>query len=383
MARTKNTTKEPVRIRFKELADGSKSIYLDIYRNGKRKYEFLKLYLVPEKTTLAKQQNTAVLAAANTIKSQRIIEIAGNAAGLPNHSLRSAMLLTDFLEKYKTDQERKKKRGMPMLTQNLVNLTKQFNPKLTMRDLDRQFCIDFVDFLRNTYKTSQGKPLAESTCMNYFSALRTALNEAVRSDIIAANPMHKLAPNEKPKAQESKREFLTIDELRQMMTTPCEPEEIKRAYIFSCYCGLRISDVKALRWKDITKDGDQYRVELIMKKTTTPIYLPLSVQAVKWLPERNDADAEEKVFKNLPAESTISKHLAKWATSAGITKKITFHTARHTFATMLITLGTSIYVVSKLLGHSDVATTERYSKCVNSKKNDAMALIDKEFEDTM
>ena len=78
--------KEPVRVRYKALSDGSQSVYLDIYRDGKRQYEFLKLYLIPETNAAAKAQNKATLAAVNTIKSQRIIELTNGVAGLKNTS---------------------------------------------------------------------------------------------------------------------------------------------------------------------------------------------------------------------------------------------------------------------------------------------------------
>ena len=73
--KTPKQPKEPVRVRYKTLSDGSQSVYLDIYRDGKRQYEFLKLYLIPETNAAAKAQNKATLAAVNTIKSQRIIEL--------------------------------------------------------------------------------------------------------------------------------------------------------------------------------------------------------------------------------------------------------------------------------------------------------------------
>ena len=98
MARAKKqvTLKEPVRIRFKELSNGTQSIYLDIYKDGKRSYEFLKLYLLPEISPRIKEQNAATLAAANTIKSKRIIELTNNEAGLKNTSLRSIPLSKGF-----------------------------------------------------------------------------------------------------------------------------------------------------------------------------------------------------------------------------------------------------------------------------------------------
>lgn len=90
---------------------------------------------------------------------------------------------------------------------------------------------------------------------------------------------------------------------------------------FACYCGLRLSDVYALRWKDIVQDGEQYRMSTVMQKTTTPIYLPLSRHAVRWLPERNGAEDGLHVFAGLPAEPNINKVLAKWMATAGINKK--------------------------------------------------------------
>ena len=86
--KTPKQPKEPVRVRYKTLSDGSQSVYLDIYRDGKRQYEFLKLYLIPETNAAAKAQNKATLAAVNTIKSQRIIELTNGVAGLKNTSRR-------------------------------------------------------------------------------------------------------------------------------------------------------------------------------------------------------------------------------------------------------------------------------------------------------
>ena len=118
----------------------------------------------------------------------------------------------------------------------------------------------------------------------------------------------------------------------------------------------------------------------VMQKTAAPIYLPLSRQAVRWLPERKEAGEEAVIFAGLPAEPNINKVLAKWVSKAGILKKITYHTSRHTFATMMLTLGADLYTVSKLLGHANVKTTQIYAKIVDSKKTEADNLVDKVFD---
>ena len=171
-----------------------------------------------------------------------------------------------------------------------------------------------------------------------------------------------------------------MDEIKTLIATDCPREDVKRAYLFACYCGLRLSDIYELRWRDLSKDGEQWRASVVMQKTTTPIFLPLSSQAMKWLPERGDAPDGGKVFDGLIAEPNINKVLAKWVKAAGITKKITYHTSRHSFATMMLTLGADLYTTSKLLGHSNVKTTQIYAKIVDSKKVEAVNLVDGVFD---
>ncbi|MCD8034049.1 MAG: site-specific integrase [Alistipes sp.] len=374
--------KEPVRVRYKTLSDGSQSVYLDIYRDGRRQYEFLKLYLIPETSAAAKTQNKSTLEAVNTIKSQRIIELTNNAAGLKNTSHRSKMLLLDWMQTYKESQEKKGVRGSGKLIGNTMNVLRSFNEKAAMRDINRDFCLALIDFLRNTYVSANGKKLSQFTCVSYFGCFRGALNAAVREDIIGENPIDKLNTDEKIKMPESKREFLTIDEVKTLIDTPCRREDVKGAFLFSCYCGLRISDVLALKWKNVDCTGEQWHISIVMQKTRQPLYLPLSAQARKWMPKRDGADEEEPVFSTLPCEDTCNTLIKPWVKSAGIAKHVTYHVSRHTFATMLLTLGADLYTVCKLLGHTDVKTTQIYAKIINKKKDDAIGLIDAEFANT-
>ena len=383
MATTNKKTKlkEPVRIRTKKLADGSESYYLDIYADGKRSYEFLKLYRLPEINARVKEQNKATLAAVETIKLQRIIELTHNKAGLKNTSTRSKILLTDWMQTFYDDQKRRGVRGVKLLgTVSRLISTYIGKNKVRMGDIDKGFCIGFIRWLQSDYKTAWGNPLSPKSISDYVGYFSTALNAAVRADIIPENPFMSLTPTERIKVPESKREFLTVDEIKTLIATECPREDVKRAYLFACYCGLRLSDVYALKWKDLSQDGEQWRASVVMQKTTTPIFLPLSGQAVKWLPERGEAKDDENVFEGLIAEPNINKVLAKWTKAAGITKKITYHTSRHTFATMMLTLGADLYTTSKLLGHSNVKTTQIYAKIVDSKKVEAVNLVDNVFD---
>lgn len=380
MARPKNTKlKEPVRMRFKKLSDGSKSIYLDIYVDGKRSYEYLKLYILPELNANIKEQNRTTMAAAEKIKSLRIIQLTEDKASLRHVSKRAGILVSDWLDTYKEDREKNGARGMKIVGQ-LKRVLELYRKGARMKDVNKEFLLGFIDFLRNDYRTPKGTPAAPFTQWGYFGIFNSALNAAVQADVIPDNPVNRLTPQERIKVSESKREYLSIDEIRTLIATECSHEIVKRAFMFSCYCGLRLSDVYALKWKDLVSDGDIWRVGIVMKKTAAPIYLPLSKQATAWMPERGDAADNDNVFARLPKGQYLNDLIKVWAKEAGLSKHVTFHTSRHTFATMLLTLGADLYTVSKLLGHANVKTTQIYGKIVDQKKDDAVSRIDKAFE---
>lgn len=163
-------------------------------------------------------------------------------------------------------------------------------------------------------------------------------------------------------------------ELKRLIGTECKYEIMKQAFLFSCLCGLRVSDIRKLKWNDLQKSGERIRIEIKMQKTKEPLYLPISDEALKWLPQQNEAKGDDLIFP-LTHEGTINKILQKWAKDAGIIKHISFHVARHTHATMMLTLGADLYTVSKLLGHKNIATTQIYAKIVDKKKEEAISLI--------
>lgn len=371
-------TKEPVRLREKELANGVRSLYLDIYVNGKRSYDFLKLYLIPESNPQAKVQNENTMRAANTIKLNRILEITNNKAGLKNTSIRAKMLLKDWMETFRQAQEQKGVKDQKLI-HNTIHALTAYNINVAMRDVNRDYIIGLTNFLRNDYRSPRGKKLKDYSVINYLGCLRNALNMAVREDVIADNPIMKLSAQDKVKAPESQREYLTTEEVQKLEVTDSPYPHIKQAFLFACYTGLRCSDVRSITWGKIVKDGEKYRLHTVMFKTKRPFYIPLSKKAMQWMPERGDKTDDELIFENIPVQVNTKLYLQPWLDKAGITKPITFHCSRHTFGTMMLTLGADIYTTSKLMGHTKVEVTQIYAKIINKKKDDAVSLIDQAF----
>jgi len=384
MPRPKKTikSKEPVRIRFKELTNGNKSIYLDIYRNGKRTYEFLKLYIVPELDPASKALNEHNMALANKVKADRIIELTNSEKGVSNASLRSKMKLTELLDLYSRWLADNGKTTSVHSVKSLLNVIVQFRGDgVTLKMVDKDYCLDLMRFMRNGYRGRGGKPVCDTTASGWATVLCVALNWAVRNDYIRENPFDRISSADRIPKSESQRQFLQIDEVKRLIATDYHTREsVKQAFLFSCFCGLRISDIYSLTWGDIRKDGEQWRVSIVMKKTDEPIYLPLSEHAMRWLPERGDAADSDKVF-DLPTLTRVCLILDAWAQAAGITKHITMHVARHTFVTMMLTLDVDLYTTSKLLGHKSIATTQIYAKIIDRKKDDAVNRVNAIFDD--
>ena len=374
--------KQLATMRFKPLKDGRRYIYIDIYKDGKRTYEYLKLYLLPESNADAEKTNAKTMKEAETILKKRIRELKKE----PEESKflkkkveqpKDEMLLLDWIKEF---EELQRRRGVKSLaaTKRFYVSIQDFGKNPKLKDIDKSFCLAYIDFLRD-YTKKDGTDYSVKSKFDMFECLNNAINTAIQQEILTANPINKINRSERIKRKESQRDFLTIDEVKRLIATPCDNPEVKQAYLFACSCGLRLGDVLNLKWKDISEDKDTWRVSILMLKSQRPLYIPLGEQARKWMPEQGEASPEDNVFKL--NRQAIKENLQSWAKAAGITnKKVTFHTSRHTFATMLLTLGADIYTVSKLLGHTSVKTTQIYAKIIDQKKDDAVSLVDSIFD---
>jgi integrase len=212
--------------------------------------------------------------------------------------------------------------------------------------------------------------VSQNTAATYFSIFKAALKQAFIDGYLTVDLSAKIKGIQE---QETRREFLTVEELNTLAATPCEYKDLKRAALFSALTGLRHCDIQKMQWKELQIDGEQARLNFTQQKTKGVEYMPISPQALEFCGEPQKPN--QLVFEDLPDPSWISRPLKKWLETAGITKKITFHCFRHTFATLQLSSGTDIYTVSKMLGHTNVKTTQIYAKVVDEKKEKAANAI--------
>ena len=238
-------------------------------------------------------------------------------------------------------------------------------------EIDLKFIEGFKNFMLTAPCGGSKKgTVSQNTAATYFSIFKAALKQAFVDGYLNIDLSAKVKGIQE---QESRREYLTTEELNKLAQTECDRPELKRAALFSALTGLRHSDIQKLTWGEIQKEGDSYRLHFTQQKTKGVEYMPISEQAYQLCGEPKESN--QLVFEDLPDPAWISKPLQRWIKAAGISKKITFHCFRHTYATLQLAGGTDLYTVSKMLGHTDVKTTQIYAKIVDEKKNQAVNAI--------
>lgn len=238
---------------------------------------------------------------------------------------------------------------------------------VAMDAIDEEFCEGFKRYLTKEARTKSDTHLSSGSIASYYTKLRAALNQAVDEGYLMKSPARNIST---PKIIEHEREYLTEVEVRKLFVTECRYDVLKRAFLFSCLTGLRWSDIQNLEWSQVQQEGDKWKIIFHQQKTKGLQYHYIGGDAVKLL--GNLEDKSGRVFIGLKYSAYMNVALAQWVLKAGITKHITFHCARHTYATMLLTKSVDLYTVSKLLGHNEVKTTQIYAKIIDQKKIDAV-----------
>ncbi|GAB4020257.1 site-specific integrase [Spirosoma migulaei] len=361
-----------VKVRKKPISNGRTSLYLDYYPaiphpdTGKpTRREFLGVYLFNRpKTPADKEQNAESLALAENIRAKRQIEVQSGAYGfLSKKNLNTCFVA--YCEGLAAVRTGSNKDGWDSALNYLRDFT---GGTLKLSDLTLKKCRDYRAYLMEAPSQRNSEPLAINSTVGYFNKFKAALKQAYKDGLINTDLNAKV---ESIKPEETRREYLTLAELQALAETDLlSVPVLKQAALFSALTGLRYSDIEALTWEKIRHDpANGYTIDFRQEKTDGVEYMPVSEQAVLLLGER--LEDNQPVLPGLSYSAHWNKILKQWVKDAGITKPITFHSFRHTYATLQLSLGTDIYTVSKMLGHRELKTTQIYAKIIDQSKRDA------------
>lgn len=240
-----------------------------------------------------------------------------------------------------------------------ITVLQEFRPGLDFKDITYTFLKDFEVYLRE-------KGNGVNTVAKHLRQLRTLVNEAINQGYIHADayPFRKF----KIKQEKGRHEFLTPDELRKLENLEISDKKLRHvldAFLFCCYVGLRFSDFCQLKQSNFIRVSGKKWLHFKSVKTGIELRLPLHLlfegKALSILDRYNIAE-----FASLGSNSEVNKALSVIVGMARIKKHVTYHTARHTCATLLIHQGVPITTVQKLLGHTSVKTTEIYSEILSN-----------------
>lgn len=359
-------------VKKKRKETGKIELNLSYYEKGVRRFKSLGIILFdPEFQKLTNEQkrhNREKLLEAEMICSVENEKARQGKFGIETIQKQRSSFLA-FVER--VAQERNTSKGNEGNWLSMIKHLKRFLQRdITFEEVDVKLLNDFKAFLDKVVQNS-GKPLSANSKVAYYNKLRAALKQAVKEDIITKSPaMYTVGF----KSEDVQRQFLTVEELKKVVKADCEIPIIKRAFLFSCLTGLRWSDIMKLKWSEVFHDeSNGHYIRFRQQKTKGAETQFLSEEAIELIGDKGFPD--ELVFKGLKYSSWSNLRIREWMINAGVTKTITFHCARHTFAVLQLDGGTDIYTLSKLLGHKDLKTTLVYSKVLDKNKLAASTII--------
>jgi len=368
-----------VKLRQKPISGKRSSLYLDFYppipdpKTGKpTRREFLKMYVNDNpKSPIDKLHNKETIQLAEQIRQKRenLINKPEIYSGYEKEQLKiKERGEVNFVEYFKSLTNKRKASNHDSWISAYKYLETFTNGHLKFVDLTEKFLNELKEYLITTKSNKSSKTtLSRNSAASYFNKVKAALKQAYKEGYLPYDLNAKIAPI---KPEETRRNFLTLDELNRLNKTECQNPDLKRAALFSALTGMRFSDIQKLTWGEVQYNkGNGYSVQFTQQKTKGVEVLPISEQAYKLLGKPQKPT--DRVIEGLTYSAYHNKHLYQWIGAAGIIKDITFHCFRHTYATLQLNSGTDIYTVSKLLGHRELKTTQIYAKVIDQKKREA------------
>ena len=369
-----------IALKEKKLKNGMLSLYIESYKgsssdeHGKRihlrDFEYLKLYQYPSpKTASEKKNNKENLDLAEDILAIRKADFAQGKYGLKNNIKAKRPFLDYFKEK--SDEKINSLKNYGTWTSAYVHLKNIVSPNFIFDEINDDF-IKRVRYYFNVEAQTKSKlPLSANSKYTYYNKFKACLRSAFDDGYVAVNYANRVKGFEQA---ESQREYLTFNELQSLVNTPCKYPILKNAFIFSCLSGLRWSDCNTLVWSEVRDEGDDlFRVNFRQEKTDGVEYLYISKQVRELLGERKGNS--DRVFIGLKYSAVYNNEIVRWCNRASVFKHITFHSARHTNAVLLLENGADLYTVQKRLGHKEIKTTAIYAKIVDKKMRESAHII--------
>ena len=364
----KGTKKNNVILREKALSNGNVSLYLDIYKDGLRSYEFLKLYIdTKARTPKERQTNKEVYELAEKIRTDKESEL--------NHQLHGyiapAAKKMNFLDYYQAYIDSYTKADVRMIKASfgrfkefLAEQYPKYRANIKPDQIDKNMIIKFVEYLESK-STGEG-------ALTFYKRFKKVIKYAVDNNIIVKNPCAGVTCQVDENALT--KDILSVEELQKLISThyPEQNLNTRRAFIFTLYTGIRFCDIKELKFSDI--DFSNRILKFNQSKTkgkskSSWVTIPLTDYLISLIGEKPEKD--DFIFK-LPSFTMCMKALRHWVTKAGIDKHITWHCGRHSFAVNVLNNGANIKTVASLLGHSGLKHTEKYTRAVDSLKEKAI-----------
>ncbi|MEG2121475.1 MAG: site-specific integrase [Rikenellaceae bacterium] len=369
------------------LKDGTALIQIEAYCNGRKKYFTTKIYITPDQWD---NKHSKIKNHPNAIKlNKQISDIVAKMEGYELDRYNSGKTfsldsLTELMNGRITNSFIDFM-DMEIKECNLSKATKVgfISTLTTLKEFKKELLFDSIDytFLTAFKRYLQGKGLSVNTINKYFRHIKRFVNIAINKELFDLNryPFR----NFKIELEETEREYLTPEELTQIenVVLPPDKQHLQKTldmFIFSCYTGLRFSDVSALNKDMIIVDGGVTKIVLRMQKTNQPITLPLSKmfngKGIEILNRYIEPD-RKYIFDDI-TNQYANRCLKEIATLAKINKLVTFHVARHTTATFLLYKGMQITTVQKVLGHKKLQTTQIYAKVMDMTLTRELEAID-------
>lgn len=338
------------------------SLFLEYYKgykeeNGKTKpiveREYLKRNILREpKTPIEKAENKKTMDFAEEVRMIRQQQSAYKEEGLLDPTL-SRINFIEFMRSIGENKNRKENAVYRSMIKAFINFIKKDD--IRPKELTEIICEEFALYLLKNYNGETPRTL--------FSKFKHCIKVAKKKDMFRTNP----AEDVKVKAPEGlRKKVLTPDDIIKLSNTPCKHRYLKLAFLFSVNTGLRFCDIRELKWEDI-EDG---RLKIAQVKTTKHVHMKLNDAALKIINKL--CKNTTYLFEHLPANHTCRVNLNNWVKDAGINKHITFHCARHTFATLLISNGVDIKTAADLMGHSGINHMVKYMHGVGELRDKAV-----------